>query len=624
MDQDNAIVFAEGESGGEADRWFERLATRVADILHDVGVPYCKGGVMAKNPQWRGSLATWRTRVAEWIGRSRPQDLLSVDIFFDLDGVHGDTELASSLWRHGFETARGNVGFAKLLAESAGSVEPGLSFFGGFRTVEGRIDLKKAGLFGVVTLARVLAIRHHVVARSTPARLEGLIALGLGGAQDLAGLLDAQAVFLDLILAQQIEDIAAGIPATNKVAVKRVSSRDRDRLRAALGQVRNLGELTQDLLFREYVRALPPMPLSFRPPRELLANRRDPADRNRRRRRVHADRLPRRIDCGLDAGSGRGRADRPSHAGAAAARARVLRAGRHPARRGGDAGNARGDRHLAGAASRSWRCRRSRMFAATACYLRFVHGWDPLSALLGASPGSMAQVLALSAELGADLRGVAIVQTMRVLLIVLGLPGGSGAVRFDGGAARAAAGGRHLARRSLRSCWRSRPPRRSPCNGYGFPAACCSAPWPARDCCTASGSSTSPCRGGRAAPRCSRLARSPARASPIPARGMLLDYLGAAFGSFAVAVAIASCFALVVAALLPLRITDVFVAFAPGAQDTMMVLALALHLDPIYVGTHHLVRFLIVTFSVAVAARRLGATPTAAPALEAAGAGHVR
>ena len=28
------------------------------------------------------------------------------------------------------------------------------------------------------------------------------------------------------------------------------------------------------------------------------------------------------------------------------------------------------------------------MMAATTCYLRFVHGWDPLSALLGASPGS--------------------------------------------------------------------------------------------------------------------------------------------------------------------------------------------------------------------------------------------
>jgi membrane AbrB-like protein len=86
---------------------------------------------------------------------------------------------------------------------------------------------------------------------------------------------------------------------------------------------------------------------------------------------------------------------------------------------------------------------------------------------------------------------------------------------------------------------------------------------------------------------------------------MLLSYLGAAFGSFAVAVAVAAAFALIVVAFLPFRIADVIVAFAPGAQDTMMVLALALHLDPVYVGAHHLARFLAVSFSVAIAARRL-------------------
>ena len=36
----------------------------------------------------------------------------------------------------------------------------------------------------------------------------------------------------------------------------------------------------------------------------------------------------------------------------------------------------------------------------------------------------MAQVIALSSELGGDLRAIAIVQTMRVLLIVIGLPNG--------------------------------------------------------------------------------------------------------------------------------------------------------------------------------------------------------
>ena len=86
---------------------------------------------------------------------------------------------------------------------------------------------------------------------------------------------------------------------------------------------------------------------------------------------------------------------------------------------------------------------------------------------------------------------------------------------------------------------------------------------------------------------------------------MLLGYLGAAFGSFAVSMAVATFFVVIVTRLLSLPIANVVIAFAPGAQDTMMVLALALHLDPVYVGAHHLVRFLVVTFSVAVAARRV-------------------
>ena len=64
------------------------------------------------------------------------------------------------------------------------------------------------------------------------------------------------------------------------------------------------------------------------------------------------------------------------------------------------------------------------MIVATMAYLRIVHGWDLFSALFGASPGAMAQVIALSTELGGDLRAIAIVQTVRVLLLVLGLPNG--------------------------------------------------------------------------------------------------------------------------------------------------------------------------------------------------------
>jgi DNA polymerase-3 subunit epsilon/CBS domain-containing protein len=250
MDQDNALVFAEGTPGGAEDRWFEALSVHVADILHEVGVPYCRGGVMAKNPQWRGSIATWQARVADWITRSNPQDLLSVDIFFDLRAVHGQASLANTLWRSAFDAARGQAGFAKLLAESAGSVAPALGFFGQLKTDRGRIDLKKAGLFGIVTAARALAICHHVVERATPARLHGIRALGIGGERDLEAFEEAHATFLDLILQQQIEDIDSGRPPTNTVVIKGLSRRDRERLYAALESVRALAPLTQDLLFK--------------------------------------------------------------------------------------------------------------------------------------------------------------------------------------------------------------------------------------------------------------------------------------------------------------------------------------------------------------------------------------
>jgi DNA polymerase-3 subunit epsilon/CBS domain-containing protein len=138
MDQDNAIVFEAGEPEGPEDRWFAKLGEHIADILHQVGVPYCKGGVMAKNAPWRGSLATWRDRVDKWIMRSRPADLLSVDIFFDLRTVHGDGSLAVSVRQAAFAAALGQVAFAKLLVDDIG-IPASLKFFGGFRAVAGRI-----------------------------------------------------------------------------------------------------------------------------------------------------------------------------------------------------------------------------------------------------------------------------------------------------------------------------------------------------------------------------------------------------------------------------------------------------------------------------------------------------
>ena len=97
--------------------------------------------------------------------------------------------------RAGRRPDRGRADLAKLLAEATGPAPAAFGWFGGLKTEQGRIDLKKAGLFGIVGAVRALAICHHVIERSTVARLAGLKALEVGTDADLGALGEAHALF---------------------------------------------------------------------------------------------------------------------------------------------------------------------------------------------------------------------------------------------------------------------------------------------------------------------------------------------------------------------------------------------------------------------------------------------
>lgn len=251
------------------------------------------------------------------------------------------------------------------------------------------------------------------------------------------------------------------------------------------------------------------------------------------------------------------------------------------------------------------------MFAATTSYLRLAHGWDAQSALLGASPGALAQVMMLSAEYKADLRAIAIVQTVRVVALTIGIPAGLslfGLTASGGIVARLAGVGPAsltdlvvlvaVSAAAAAAFWRLHLPGgllfgamlgSGVLHGGGFVAA--ALPWWVASAAVI----------GIGAVTGSRFANTDPRT--------LLRFLGAALGSFAVAISIASVFVLVLGALSTVRIADAVVAFAPGAQDTMMVLALAMHLDPVFVGALHLSRFLLVSLLVPFLVHRLHRGP---------------
>ncbi len=253
-------------------------------------------------------------------------------------------------------------------------------------------------------------------------------------------------------------------------------------------------------------------------------------------------------------------------------------------------------------------------------YLRLVHRWDKVDAYLAAAPGGMSQVLALGAELGADLRAIAIVQSIRVVVIAVGLPAGLSVLGLVGHAPPRPAVALNLvtldelailvAASSVAAliAYRFRFP-----GGLLFGAMLTSAVlhgsglihavmpwWVANTAMVAMGAVTG-----------SRFANMPLR--------LLMNFVAAAFGSFAVAVIIAAVFAVILINLLSLRVAEVMIAFAPGSVDAMMLLALALNLDPVYVGAHHLTRIFFVSLTMPLMARRsaralkMGNEPTKRP-----------
>ena len=250
---------------------------------------------------------------------------------------------------------------------------------------------------------------------------------------------------------------------------------------------------------------------------------------------------------------------------------------------------------------------------ASAIYLRKVHGWDMLSALFGSSPGALSQVIAHATQHHSDLRGIAIVQTIRVVILTACLPVALALFGLipDAPPPRPSALSDSVPELAILiavstavavAAHRLRFP-----GGLIFGAMLASAIlhgsglihavmpwWIVNAAMVALGALTG-----------SRFANTDLR--------LLLKHLVAALGSFAVAVSVVAVFAAMASLVVDLQLSDVVVSYAPGALDAMMILALALNLDPIFVGAHHVARFMLISLSLPVFVKLYGQSPPAPP-----------
>ncbi|MBI4696781.1 MAG: CBS domain-containing protein [Gammaproteobacteria bacterium] len=240
-DQDNALVYLGSHEHGP---WFGRLAETMVAILDEAGIPYCKGEVMANNEVWRRNLAGWRDEIGRWARMESEASVAGINAFYDLEAVFGEPRIAAELRDIATRCILAQEVTLATVARAVARVAPPIGVFGRFKLTGSRLDLKGGALLPLVTAARVLGLHVGSSARATPDRFREAHVAGLLNGVELESLIAVHELLLDVLLKQQLRDLAHGRPASYAIDVAELDTPTAERLRRAL---RHLGEFLRRL-----------------------------------------------------------------------------------------------------------------------------------------------------------------------------------------------------------------------------------------------------------------------------------------------------------------------------------------------------------------------------------------
>ncbi|MCK9512790.1 MAG: DUF294 nucleotidyltransferase-like domain-containing protein [Pigmentiphaga sp.] len=237
-DQDNALVIGDAFDPALHDAYFAALAKFVSDGLAACGYTYCKGDIMATNPRWRQPLRVWRDTFLQWITQPNPEALLHSSVFFDLEGVYGDSSMVDKL-RDLIATRAGqDPTFLGAMTRNALNRTPPLGLFRTFvmeKDGEQRniINLKGRGTAPLIDLIRIHALACGTIAQHSLERLDAIAARRWLPPEAIEHLRYAFEFLSWVRVRHQAYDVEEGREPGNYIRPERFSASERHNLKDA-------------------------------------------------------------------------------------------------------------------------------------------------------------------------------------------------------------------------------------------------------------------------------------------------------------------------------------------------------------------------------------------------------
>jgi CBS domain-containing protein len=246
-DQDNGIIYTCTDIQNREELEL-RLLDFARDVNHDldaVGFPFCKGNIMASNPELCLTLEAWEEKFDRWIRVPEPQALLNASIFFDFRALHGATHLADRLRVSLLRMAKAQPIFLRMMATNALSVQPPLGKIRDFVTDlspdrPGCVDLKTYGARLFIDTARIFALATGVHNTNTVQRIK-LSSQRMGVTPEEAAAIVEGFNFIQLLrLRHQHFEEEHGRPGDNFINPDQLNELDRRILKESFRQARKL------------------------------------------------------------------------------------------------------------------------------------------------------------------------------------------------------------------------------------------------------------------------------------------------------------------------------------------------------------------------------------------------
>lgn len=239
-DQDHFLVY---DQCAEGDQYFTQLGKEITSLLESAGYTRCKGGMMASEPVWRGTVEEWRERIRGWMVHATNDKLLLAHNFFSYRLITGNKQLHTCFEKEIGDLLNKSKIFLYRMAliereRSIPSIDQPIRSL--FKLGRKSLDMKKEVFFPYHHSVQILALANGDTSGTPLEKLAKLSDRGIFQPDFVSDIKEAVSYLLTIYVQHRWQQSKKGEPITSIISFTRLTTREKEELIISLRTLREL------------------------------------------------------------------------------------------------------------------------------------------------------------------------------------------------------------------------------------------------------------------------------------------------------------------------------------------------------------------------------------------------